>query len=377
MVEKGRISARQFMIIVMLFTIGSSIIITPSIMAGIAKQDAWIASLIGVIISSLILWLFTSLANLYPDKTIVEYSELIFGKWAGKVFSAFFLLYFLLLSALLLNGIGEFITIQVMPETPASALHILFLIIVIVGTRLGIEPVSRSMEIFVTWVMGLLIISVILLYPEIKLDNMLPVMEDGIKPWFKAAYPYIGVTFMELIVFLMVYPYINQEEKVKKAKIAFYLGTFSGGIVISIIVLLSILILGANQMELQIHPSYLLAKKINVAQFLQRVEIIMAFLWFITLYLKLTICFYATVLGIAQLFQLNDYRFLSFPLGFILIPLSQLVVDNIVNLHWVAEHLWPCYSLIQCIFLPLLMLIVAYIRNKIGTGRGKVNEKNV
>ncbi|MDQ0493801.1 MULTISPECIES: GerAB/ArcD/ProY family transporter [Paenibacillus] len=43
-----KISARQLLILTILFTIGSTILIIPSGMALVAKQDAWIATLVGV-----------------------------------------------------------------------------------------------------------------------------------------------------------------------------------------------------------------------------------------------------------------------------------------------------------------------------------------
>ncbi|MCM3673873.1 MULTISPECIES: GerAB/ArcD/ProY family transporter [Peribacillus] len=43
MLEKGKISSGEFLILVIIFTIGGSILNVPAILVKIAKQDAWIS----------------------------------------------------------------------------------------------------------------------------------------------------------------------------------------------------------------------------------------------------------------------------------------------------------------------------------------------
>lgn len=51
--------------------------------------------------------------------------------------------------------------------------------------------------------------------------------------------------------------------------------------------------MGAEITARQVYPSYIFAKKINIAHFLERIEAIMAGIWFLTIFFKLTLCFYA------------------------------------------------------------------------------------
>ncbi|GAA3313398.1 hypothetical protein GCM10020331_003420 [Ectobacillus funiculus] len=41
---------------------------------------------------------------------------------------------------------------QVMPETPIAFIHALVLIAVIFGSRLGLEVIGRTSEVFLPWV---------------------------------------------------------------------------------------------------------------------------------------------------------------------------------------------------------------------------------
>lgn len=361
MSEDEKISARQFMIFVMMFTIGGAILRTPSLLATEAKQDAWIAAILGLCLSLLLIWLYNSLGSRFPNMTLVEYSEEVLGIWGGKIVSVLFLSYFFLHAAILLREIGNFMTTQVMPETPMTAFLVIFLLIVIAGTRIGIEPLARAAEIFLPWVFMLLFTTAVLVVPKIKVENIQPIFEQGLKSLPAATYPFVGLAFLELFILLMVFPSVNRREKAKRA---YYLGTFIGGLILVIIILLSILVIGPVQAEKQIYPSFILAKKINVGDFFQRLEVIIAGSWFITIFFKLTICFYATALGISQILHLRDYRFVTFPLGLILLPLSKIVSKNMVYHKWVGAYIWPTYSLIFGLLLPLLLLAVAIIRKK-------------
>jgi spore germination protein KB len=362
MLENGRIAGRQFTVLVFMFTTGSSLLLAPSMLASDAKQDAWLAAIIGVVVGLLLTWLYQTLGNLYSNMTLVEYSEKILGKWIGKAISLLFFTFPFLLTALVLRNIGDFMTTQIMPETPIQAIHIIFLIIVIMGTRLGLETLARTGEILFPWFIGLFLLLVIFISPQIELEKIQPFLEDGMKPVLRGALPFIGFPFLELVIFLMIFPYVN---KSKEAGKAFFRGTLIGGVVLILLTALAILVMGVDQTTRSLYPSYILAKKINIGNFLQRIEAIVTIMWFISIFFKLTICFYASTLSLAQIFKLKDYRMLVFPLGMILNVLSLVVSPNIVYNITSTFRVWGIpYGFTYGLFLPLLLLGVAAFRKK-------------
>jgi spore germination protein KB len=86
-VENFKISARQFAILVILFSIGTTILVIPGVMAQVVKQDAWIAAVIGTGIGLLLVALYIAVGRMFPTKTLVEINETLFGKWLGKAVS--------------------------------------------------------------------------------------------------------------------------------------------------------------------------------------------------------------------------------------------------------------------------------------------------
>lgn len=361
MLENGKIGVRQFAFLVFLFTIGGIILIIPSILTSEANQDAWIAAILALGIGVLIIPLYSALGSRFPDMSLVEYSQEILGRWMGTTISLLFCTYFFINATLTLRTIGDFMVTQMMPETPIQSIFIIFLCIVIMGTRLGIEPLSRASEIFFPWVILLFLLLSVSLFPQIKLENIQPFLEEGIKPVLRATVPYVGSTFLEIVVFLMFIPFINRIQKTGKA---LWAGILMGGILLTVISLLTVLVLGADTTERQIYPSYALAKKINVGNFLTRIEVMMAGIWFLTIFFKLTLFFYATALSLAQSLKLKEYRFITLPLGMILIVFTLVVSPNIVYLKTFNKEILFHYSLTYGLFFPLLLLGVAAFRKK-------------
>ncbi|NRD80105.1 endospore germination permease [Bacillus sp. BRMEA1] len=361
MLDNGKISGRQFRLLIILYIIGGTILVVPASLTSMADQDGWIAGLFGLAIGTLFVWLYTALIKHLETLTLVEYLEEIFGKWMGKFISLLYLFYLIILSALEVRNIGDFLTTHLIPETPIEVVYIIYLGIVIYGARIGIENLSRGAEIFFPYVFMLFLILVLSIAPQFRLENIQPVLASGMKPIFQATFPFLGVPFLQLPIFFMILPYVNGLKGVKKS---FFIGTFIGGLTLILITLLCILVLGSEITARNIYPSYILARKINIANFFQRIEVIMTITWFITIFYKTTILFYAVSTGLAQTFNLRDHRFLTIPLGMLLMVLSIIIAPNIVYMDKMIKTIWTPYSLTFGLVLPLLLLALSGLRKK-------------
>jgi spore germination protein KB len=361
MLDNGKINISQFTVFIIIFTLGGVILLTPSLLVADAKQDGWISGLLGLGIGLMLVWLYCELGSLYPQKTLVECIGEILYTWLAKIVSFLFLSYFFILAALTMRNLGDFMTTQVMPNTPIQAILIIFVSMVIMGTRLGIETLIRTTETFFPWVILLLVLLFIMLSPQIQLEKMQPVFEQGMKPILLSTFPFLGLPFLQLEAIIMIFPHINQPNKIKKA---FLVGVLIGGIILVLITLYSILIIGQGLTGMSIYPSYVLAKKIDISHFVQRIEALVAFIWIITVFVKVTFLFYATAIGSAQILKLKDFRFLTYPLGILLVLLSIVVSPNIAHNKTLFAKIWTPYSFTFGLFFPLLLLGVAKLKGR-------------
>jgi len=354
------ISARQFTIITILFSIGSAILIIPKILAMEAKQGAWIAAILGVVVSILLVKLFIAVASLTRDMSLVEINEKILGKWVGKAVSITFVFFTFISAGVLLQFVENFMRTEIMPETPAIAFNVFFSLLIIFGCYLGLETIARTAELLFPFFVLLFVAFAVLIFPQIDVQNIQPVLEVGTKPLIFSTLLFMGYFSFPMVVLLMLFPVSINEYK--GAKNAFYIGTIIGGIVLIVIIGLAILVLGADFTAHQRFPSFTLAKRISLGNFLERLEVIMAFLWIITIFYRVLIYFYATVIGIAQIFNLKDYRSLLLPLGMILVVVSLIVSPNVVYTDVYNKDIWVLYASTYGLFLPLVLLVVSKIR---------------
>lgn len=356
-----KISRNQFAILVMMFTVGSSILILPSGLAAEAKQDAWIAALIAIAVGVALVVLYTALGNRYSTMTLPEYSEIILGKWLGKMVSILYFAFFFLLSALVLRNIGDFLSTYELPHTPIAVTHIVFLLVVIMSIRLGLETFSRTAEFFFPWVIALIFVLLFAIAPQIELKNLQPIMGEGVKPIIRASIPFVGSPILELVVFLMVIPAINRKQG---GKMGFLTGYLMGGIVLFLVSIFTVLVLGVDVTSRKIYPSYTLAKQINIGNFIQRVEAIASFLWFITIFIKLSLSFYASAFCLAHILKLKDYRVVIFPLAIIMLVLSLVAYPNTAYFLTFVSATWPFLALMYGLILPLLLFLISSFTKK-------------
>ncbi|MBT2667182.1 endospore germination permease [Bacillus sp. ISL-4] len=364
MLEKGKIGSRQLMILVILYTLGDSILVLPSIVTSEAEQDGWVSGIIGVAIAPLlVIFLYDALRKRYPDSTLVEYSQKILGKWLGIAVSLLFISYFFITTATYLSEIGDFMISQIMPDTPIQVIMILFMSVVLLAARLGLEPLARSAEIFFPFVVLLVSTLIILLLPEIKFQNLQPVGEPGLKQVIRGSIPFIVFPFIEPVAILMILPFVSQKDRIRKS---LFVGQLLAGSVLIIITMLAILVLGPESTARQNYPIYMLAKKINIGDFMTRLEAILAIIWFITIFIRFSLFFYVTVLGLAQTLKLQDYRPLVFPFGILFISFTLILTPNIVHYNEFISEIWPFYALTFGFLLPLLLLIIAKVKKNDG-----------
>ncbi|WP_025116316.1 endospore germination permease [Lysinibacillus fusiformis] len=364
--EKEIISSRQFTIITLLLSIGTAILIVPSSIASSSKQDAWIAASIGVVLSLLVVKLFLTLANQTPKLNFIEANEKILGRFLGKFTVVGFLSLTFFSAGELLYFIGIFMKTEVMPETPTLAFALLFSIIIIYAAYLGLETFARSAEILFPMFVLIFIFFVVCITPQIKFENIQPIMEASKTSMFNSIVRFMSVFSFSLVLLLMIYPArVNVQQSAKKG---FYIGTIIGGFVLVTLITLSILVLGPANTASRTFPSYALAQRISIGNFLQRIEIIMAFMWITSIYIRTFMYFYTTVVGIAQIMKLKDHRPLILPMGIIMVGLSQIVHPDIVHSSIYNDEIWPIYAFVCTILLPILLLIVAVIRNRKSQG---------
>jgi spore germination protein KB len=358
MLNKQQIEPRQFFILVFLFTIGTAIIIGPYLATVDAFQDGWIVAIIGLLLGTGMAWIYASLGKYYFEKTLVEMTKFVFGRWIGTIISLFFVVYLIVLAAIILINISHFTISRILVYTPIIPVEYMYIGVIIFATIMGLEVIARSAEVLVPFFLVLFLFFSVGLFSHIDIDNVRPVLENGFYPVLKSSVGYTIFVFGELVIFLMITPYVSKKNKIKRY---FLSGTVLGGIVTFIVVSLSILVLGASATIYNTYPTYTLAKMIGYENVIQRVEVIMAGIWYISIFFKLSLIMEVIVTSLKQIFHLRVRSSFSIPIGMLLVPISLWLAPNEAVYFTPVMHSLGLFTSLIMIF-PVVVIAVGWVR---------------
>ncbi|MFP5113162.1 GerAB/ArcD/ProY family transporter [Bacillaceae bacterium C204] len=360
--EKAKISTTQLFVLVVLFEMGSAILVG---IASDAKQDAWLAILLGLAGGIMVFLIYYRLFMYYPDLPLTSYVQEIVGKWLGRVIGGLYIVYFLYTASRVLRDFGELLSSTIYNSTPLFVINTLMIITIIYVIHKGFEVLARVGEIYFgivyfTAILGMLLI---VFSGLIHLGNLKPILENGLKPIIKIFLTQtINFPFGEMVVFTMLLPFVTDK---KKAKIVCLSGMILSGINITITIIVDISVLGVGLFSHSTFPLLTTVGKIQIADFIERLDVLFMLYLVIGGFFKISIYFYAAVAGAADIFKIPNQRKIGFPLGLIVLFASVTIASNY------SEHIkeglkvvpiylhWPFQ-----IIIPSLLLIIAFFRNR-------------
>jgi spore germination protein KB len=200
--QKEQITDKEAICILIIFVMGSSLIIG---IGGEAKNDAWIAGIVGIIMSIPMLFVFSRILSLFRGKDLFDILNIIFGKVIGKFVAVLYVWYAFHLGALVLRNFGEFMNIVAMPETPMFVPLFCLGLTCIIAVRLGIEVMGRTCAYFIPILFLILVVVQLLSIPQLNLNYIKPILGNGLIPVLKGGFLAFAFPFAETVLFLGVF----------------------------------------------------------------------------------------------------------------------------------------------------------------------------
>jgi len=365
MIEKGRISGLQMSLLMYANLVTTAILILPSITIKYAERDMWLSPIWGSIPGFFTVYIAYQLHKLYPTQTLIQYSQHILGRMLGKVIGFFYLFFFLYVSGNTLRQYGDFLVGAFLKHTPILLVMGVLALASALAVRAGLEVLARLSDMFVPILFLLWLIVVLLLIPELEVKNMFPIMEDGIKPSLMGS---LAPSSWNMIFFHFVsslLPFlINRDQGMKW-------GMFSVLALMITLVITSFatLLLFGNITANFTYPIMSASRYISYADFFENLEAIVIAIWIGGTFIKLGLYHYVLVLNTAQWLNLSDYKSLALPLGLLSTLFGFWTAPNLPELAQTFSVTSPFLNTTYYILIPLALLIVALLRNKVRTGK--------
>ncbi len=350
--EKEKISGIQLFLLLLGFLFGSTVILGPAMGA---KNDAWLAIILGGATGVLLMQVYVAISLLNPSKALVDILREKMGKVAGNIIAILYIWYFIHLASLVLRDFGEFICTVTFPETPMVVVIAIFAFILVYAVNSGIEVLGRLGELLVPIIPLVTLIISLSIITVRDFTAFLPVLENGMSPVLKAAFNFVTFPFGETIAFLMLFPHLNKKDKLKNVV---FLSAVTSTIVVIIVFFRDIIVLGSDLMSRSTftpHLSSLLIPGLNIEPLIDINLLIGGGI-------KISVCIYAAARALSQITGIDDYRKLTGAIATFCVVLSIWGFGNVLELFIWSEKVWPYYSFPFQIAIPLLLLLLSLIK---------------
>jgi spore germination protein KB len=371
-VEKAKISLYQLFVLILLFELGSAILVPLAIDA---KQDAWLAILFGLLGGLFLFWVNFRLFLYYPELAPPEYMQKLLGKIVGTILAFCYIIFFMYTASRVLRDFGEMLLTFAYLETPLFIVNALLMLVIIYAVSKGIEVVARTGELFFVFIYFLAITGFILIVFSglIDINNLKPILEEGIFPIARVVFTQtLYVPFGEAIVFSMIFPYVTKAKRKSAKKVGFFAIGLSG-INLAITMAINIGVLGVDLTARSQFPLLSTIQSIQVAEFLERLDVFFMISTVICIFFKVSIYFYAAVASTAVIFKIKEPSSLTYPIGMVILFMSVTIASSYAEhlkegLKFVTSYLSPFFFIV----IPILLLGIAFIKNRKSSSHQKI-----
>ena len=358
-----KLSELQIFWLMFTFETGNMVLLTIRPAMEEANQDVWISYLIANILGVLIVFFATKIALLYPKHTIIQFSKIILGKLLGTVVVLNYLVQWYSVEGNILRQFADLTITLLLPRTPSWILFLTMLLLLIYITFIGgIEGIGRCAEVFGPIIIFSVALLTILSVKDFQILNLLPVFVDtGIQSIWKGALTPLAF-FSESVMMLMLVSFMEKPEKAIKSAC---LGIALAAIIVTLVAISVLLTFGPEISGKLRYPSFDMVSYISVLDFIQNLEIIGILVWILSVFIKLSLYFFLSCYGTAQLFKLKDWKKMIWIAAIIIFALAQFY-PNVSYTFGYMNTYWIYYVLpINAVGIPLLLWIIVIMRKKI------------
>ena len=353
---KESVPDRQGVALVALFIVGNAIIYG---MAWRAGRDVWLSFLLAMGLCFPLILLYARMHSLMHGQTFSEGMQNLFGKWPSRIITLLYSLYAWRLGSYVVKDLTNFIQAVSLEETPQVVTAIAFAILIVWAVKAGIEVLARWSSLMVLVVSTVLVLTLLLAIAQVKLEEFLPVMYDGFGPVLLGAFQIMDFPLLETVLLVVALGALTKQNSSYKV---FLSGFFLAALFLMMIASFSLAVIGTEKYTTSYYPIFLATARVDVAQFLTRLELVAGVMFVVGGVLKTAVCLLAACKGLAHSLGFPDYRFLVTPVVLSIIPGSQWLVKSSIEIEKNATKVFAISDVLFQIVLPVLLWIVAEIR---------------
>lgn len=290
----------------------SKILMIQQQLVDIARQDAWISTLLGTVLILLSTINVYFLALLNPGKDLPEiYLHNNMGTFLSKLLIVVGIIYTASYVCIAINIFADVVQLLLLNRTPSIVIALLMILTIISVVRKGVVNIARMSDIIAPFFLISLITIIALSTKEADLDNIKPIMYKNTFNIFKGTISTYGA-FVGHAITIFILRYTQEPKKALKWCL---LGTATPMILYSLLTFMTILVFGPTEIETMLYPTLTLSKAIEFPiTLLERLEILVIIIWIPAMFMSISSYLFANLRNITVLLNLkqNHYTLISY-----------------------------------------------------------------
>lgn len=292
------------------------VIISPTLSVGlnnyiaVANVDAWMSPIIGSILGIIPFSIYIYIINYKPDLNIHEKNIALFGKILGKILNILLILAAITLLLVNIYSLVGFISSEYLYNTPKLFISFMFLILIMYFFSKKFQILCKANIIFIFIAFLLFTFSFLGLIMQVRIDNILPILEFGIKNPIIGGLLHIGYIILPTFIITMIpKEHIKNNKKYTKY---LYITYGLANACIFIVCFLVMSIFGIELSTLYKFPVFHILKRALVSTVFERLESILSIQWIIYLLITSMVLIYYSLSGIEHTFNMKNFKYKKF-----------------------------------------------------------------
>lgn len=330
------------------------------LMLNISRIDTYISIIFSALSSFMFFVIINYIMNNDEKTDIISLNIRNFGTVIGTIINTVLNFGFFFLACVSLYNLSQFMENEYIPDTVSIYAKILIILPVIYIADKNIKVISKVSQMISIIIIAIFFISCIGLIFSVKLDNIFPIMVDGVKPILKSSFIYTVFSFAPLLLLLII-PKKRYEDKNFNYK-KMFLPYVITSILIAIIILMVIFVFGINLTLIYRYPEYVVLREVSLFTIIERVEKILSlhFLFSVILYLVLTIYFMLESIGKVNK-KIRNNKITKYLIGALMVVVANFMFKNSIEENFFIQNILT-YVILFTIIVPVFISFIGELR---------------
>ncbi len=361
--NKETITSRQAVLLLTIFRITLVISYTPALGLPPANQDVWIAVILSFVYSLILRVPILYLANRFNNLTMMEYTEIIMGKFIGKLIIIIYGIYFMAYAIFTLIIQSQFVGVAILSRSPYWIMIILVTVLSIYICLKGLIILYWIAELIIPATLFAIISLIVLGLKNVDFNLLLPILSDSTFLEINRGAIMLSFILTDILILVMSVPFLQNKKDINKI---FIKSSFYPIIVVAIVIIVTQGALGVEQAKHSNYPFLIYTRLINYNSVFERIDLIFVISWLSANIGRVIFYMYLSFMAFKHILRPKNHNILIYIINILvsIISLYLLNKGSKIMSKGLLNTILMYISIIFVTLIPFVAMIVYFFRRK-------------